>query len=289
MNISTALVSATETLQRSGISESRREAASLLSFVLKRELVFIVAHPEYELSAEEQALFGAVVGRREKREPFQYIVGVQEFFALRFEVTPDVLIPRPETEILVEAAIENLLGIAQPTFCEVGIGSGCISISILKNVPNARAVSVDVSKAAIAVAEKNAAANHVSDRLQIINTDVFEGVAGKFDLIVSNPPYIPAYQMADLQPEVRQFEPHLALDGGPDGLSIVRRIIDGSTRLLAPNGVVLMEIGFGQAEDVKALFDSNLWSEPEYLADLQNISRVVVSRRLRPPSDERGN
>jgi release factor glutamine methyltransferase len=275
MNIGDALQNAAETLKASDVPDPAREARSLLSFVLQRDTAFLIAHPEVELTADRKLLFQSCVRRRAGHEPFQYITGRQEFFGLDFLITPDVLIPRPETEVLVEAAIDILANVEAANICEIGVGSGCISIAILKNVPGAQGVGVDISEAALAVARRNAEMHGVAGRLALQKGDVFDGVSGSFDLIVSNPPYVPAADIGTLQTEVREFEPHLALDGGDDGLDIVRKIIRDSPGHLKPGGTLLMEIGFDQSPKVRDLFDQTLWYEPDFLPDLQGIPRIV--------------
>ncbi|MEO6656089.1 MAG: peptide chain release factor N(5)-glutamine methyltransferase [Pyrinomonadaceae bacterium] len=278
MIISDALSAAAQILGENGVADPRREASSLVSLALKKEAVFLVAHPEYELTEDESMRLDDVLNRRAKREPLQYITGSQEFYGLDFEVNPDVLIPRPETEILVEAAIKILSGLPLSTFCEVGVGSGCVAVSILKAVPDTRAVGVDISKEALTIAWRNAERHDVVDALSLREANVFEGLSGEFDLMVSNPPYIPDGHRESLQAEVVRFEPLSALFAGSDGLSIIRRIIDGTPKFLKPNGFLLIEIGFGQAEIVKDLFDFSIWKTVECLPDHQDISRVVRSQ-----------
>ncbi len=279
MNIPQILNIAAEILRAKGIAESRREAASLLAFALGKDKTFLVAHAEYELSAEEQTRFDEVIGRRANREPFQYIVGRQEFYGLNFLVTNDVLIPRPETELIVEAAIEILKN--KPSkFCEVGIGSGCISVSILNALKNTSAIGSDISQNALKVAKKNAEIHRVSGRLELKVSDVFDSLLEeKFDLIVSNPPYISVEDVKTLQPEVRDFEPPAALTDGADGFSIIEKIIVDSPRFLIEDGFLLMEIGFGQARAVEKMFDKNTWRRIEFLPDLQNIPRTIKAEK----------
>lgn len=275
MNIAAAIDVAAATLAEAGIADSKREAASLLAYVLQKEPVFLIAHPEYELTADRSLLFKSVVRRRAKREPFQYITGRQEFYGMEFEVAAGVLIPRPETEILVEAAVEGLTTLADPVFLELGVGSGCISAAILKTVPAARADAVDISDEALSAAGRNAGLHNVADRLHLIKSDLFANVTGRFDLIVSNPPYINARDLQTLQPEVRLFEPHAALSGGPDGLDIIKRIIAEAPEFLKPNGGILIEIGYDQADQVIKLLDPSLWHNLEFFPDLQGIKRIV--------------
>jgi release factor glutamine methyltransferase len=279
-NISETLEQAAEILQASGIVEARREAKSLLAFVLDKNQTFLVAHSEYELSAEEKTRFQTVLERRASHEPFQYIVGRQEFCGLEFTVTKDVLIPRPETEMMVEAAIEILRENAR--FCEVGIGSGCVSVSILHKVKTASAIGLDASERALAVAERNAKAHRVLERLELKLSNVFDNLQNekyeKFDLIVSNPPYISSEEMKTLQREVRDFEPHIALTDGKDGLSIVEKIIGDAPNFLKADGFLLMEIGFNQAIKVQEMFDKTIWREVGILPDLQGILRMVKAK-----------
>ena len=282
MNVADALAYAAATLEAAGVAESRRETSSLLTFVLARPGSFLFAHPEYELTADEESRFSEALGRRAKREPFQYITGKQEFYRLDFEVAPGVLIPRPETEILVEAAIQVLASLDRPQFLEIGVGSGCISISIFNSVPNSSAIGIDISPAAIAIAERNAEKHGVNERFEIREGNIYAGIDAKFDLIVSNPPYIPDSDIDELQPEVRDFEPHSALAGGISGLDLVSQIVSSAPKYLQPAGSLLMEIGFGQSEAVRELFPAHVWTSVEFLPDLQGIPRIVAAK-LSPP------
>jgi release factor glutamine methyltransferase len=273
------LKTASEILRKSGVGNAPREAKSLLAFVLNKNQTFLIAHSEYELSFEEEKRFRDLVARRARREPFQYIVGRQEFCGLDFSLTPDVLIPRPETEMIVEAAIEILENNAR--FCEVGIGSGCIAVSILRSVATASAIGLDISEKALKVALKNAEIHRVEKRLELKISDVFENLRyQKFDLIVSNPPYIPREDVRILQPEVRDFEPLTALTDDGDGLSIIKKIIADAPKFLKSDGFLIMEIGINQANDVEAMFDNKVWREVEILPDLQGIPRTVKANKM---------
>lgn len=279
MNISETLKTAAEILRRNGIAEAAREAKSLLAHALNKNQTFLVAHPEYELSGDERKRFQIVLERRAGREPFQYIVGKQEFYRLDFAVTKDVLIPRPETELIVENAIEILRKIENASFCEVGIGSGCISISILYHVKTATAIGLDVSEKALAAARANAKTHQVLERLILKISDVFDALSNeRFDLIVSNPPYISSEEMKTLQQEVRDFEPTTALTDGKDGLSIIEKIIADAPKLLTDDGCLLMEIGCNQATSVEKVFDKTVWQTIEFSSDLQGIPRMVKAR-----------
>ena len=279
MTVAFALALAVEILAEAEVAEPRKEASSLLAFVLQKDTAFLIAHSDDALAANHKILFESCVRRRAKREPFQYITRRQEFYSLEFEITPDVLIPRPETEILVEQAVKILSQLESPRFCEIGIGSGCISVAILRTVASATAVGTDISDKALTVALANAGKHNAHERLELRQTDVFTGMTGTFDLIVSNPPYVPRGQLDSLQAEVRDYEPRPALGGGVDGLEIIKRIITESPQFLKPRGALLLEIGFDQAAKVSELFDANAWKTPEFLPDLQGIPRIVKARR----------
>ncbi|MEP7076064.1 MAG: peptide chain release factor N(5)-glutamine methyltransferase [Acidobacteriota bacterium] len=279
MNVADAIAQTALLLADHGIPDPRREAASLVSLSTGKDKTFLIAHPEHSLDATELFRLDEFARRRAGREPLQYIRGDQEFFGLDFIVSPEVLIPRPETETLVEKAIEILAPIDSPTFFELGVGSGCISVAILANNPNARAVAVDISTCALALADLNARRLNVGDRLTLVESDLYAGIgACSFNLIVSNPPYISSAEMNTLQPEVREFEPRSALTDGGDGLSIIRRITSDANRFLKPDGKILIEIGSGQSAAISAMFNAEVWQNTVFLPDLQGIPRVVFSR-----------
>jgi release factor glutamine methyltransferase len=278
-SIAEKLQAASEILKLSGIGEPRREANSLLALALKKNKTFLIAHPEYELSGEEEQRFQDFLSRRASREPLQYIAGKQEFFGLDFEVNRNVLIPRPETELIVELAIEILQTKKNSMFCEVGIGSGCIAVSILHRIETARAIGLDVSHKALQIAARNAATHKVSNRLELKISDVFEVLENeKFDLIVSNPPYIPSREIENLQAEVRDFEPIVALTDGNEGLSIIEKIIVESPKFLNEASFLLLEIGFGQADAAREMFAPKIWKTVDILPDLQDIPRTIKAQ-----------
>lgn len=277
ISVAENLKSAAEALKTGGVADPPREAASLLNLALGRGHTFLIAHPEYELAVAEQICFDEYVKRRAAREPFQHIAGRQEFYGLDFIVTPDVLIPRPETEMIVETAIELFKDKTDLFFCEIGVGSGCISVAILHLLKNSRAVSFDISEKALEIAEQNAINNGVAKRIELGVSDVFSDVdtALQFDLIVSNPPYIPAADIAGLQPEVRDHDPHSALTDGGDGLSIIKNLIENAPMFLKNDGYLLIEIGIDQSIAVSEMIDPAVWQAFEILPDLQGIPRMV--------------
>lgn len=283
LSIAEALLEATKILQRAGVPEARREAGSLLSFILGKDRTFLISHAEDQLSKDSLGQFQESVERRAGGEPLQYITGVQDFFGREFRVTRDVLIPRPETELLVEAAIEMIGGPdSTPFICDVGTGSGCIAISLLCEIPNARAVAVDKSPAAIEIAKLNARDQSLGDRAVFAVSDCFSSLDSsqyQFDIVVSNPPYVSAAMVTGLQREVRDHEPLIALSPGSDGLGMIRRLLLEAPSFLKDHGHMIMEIGFDQSEAVKQLVHEDFWRLLDIRPDLQGIPRIVVLRR----------
>ena len=281
-SIAEALKEASRVLDGAGVPEARREAGSLLSFVLGKDRTFLISHAEDVVDDDSVDQLREFVERRAAGEPLQYITGVQDFYGREFRVTPDVLIPRPETELLVEAALEVTKADC-PVFCDVGTGSGCIAVTLLCEIAGARAVAVDKSLAALEVAKLNAVKQSVADRAVFVVSDCFDALdwlQSPFDLIVSNPPYVSASALEGLQREVRDHEPLVALSPGSDGLSVIRRLLTEAPAYLKPNGHLLMEIGFDQGERVRDLVDESIWTLLEVRPDLQCIPRIVVLRKL---------
>lgn len=266
-----------ELLSSAGVPDPVRQARDLLSIATGKNLVFLIAHPEHEVSDSQSSDYARLLQRRASREPFQQIAGRQEFFGLEFTVTPDVMIPRPETELLVEEGVRLLSGTGSPKICEVGTGSGCIVVSLLHAIPEASAVGLEVSGAALEISKLNAKKLGVAPRLDLRLSDIFEALRPdeRFDLIVSNPPYVPSEDIASLQPEVRDHEPIIALTDGADGLTVVESIIRGAPARLAEGGHLLLEIGFNQSAKVLRMFDPEFWSDPTAFPDLQGIPRMI--------------
>jgi len=226
------------------------------------------------------AAFAAALTRRAAREPVAYIRGVQEFYGRAFQVGPGVLIPRPETELLVDESLTALTGHGQPRIVDIGTGSGCLAITLALECPSSSIVATDISAAALAGARANAAAHGVAGRITFVETSFLDGVAGPFDLIVTNPPYVPDRDEPDLAPEVAAHEPHSALFAGPDGLRAVRAVIALAATALAPGGALVMEIGVGQWPAVQvALAAAGLGGSARVRADVQGIPRAVVATR----------
>jgi release factor glutamine methyltransferase len=259
------------------VGEARREAGSLLAHTIGRDRSFMIAHADDALSNDESETFRSLIERRATGYPLQYLTGHQEFFKLDFEVTPSVLIPRPESELILEAALELLRNDPRPSFMDIGTGSGCLAISLLHELSAARAVATDVSPQALRIAQRNAQRHGVANRLALLGSDCFSALTahGSFSLIASNPPYIADADLQNLQREVK-YEPRTALAGGPDGLSVIRRLLLEARPYLGSGGYFVFEIGFGQSEGVESLIDRQFWKLLEIRADLQRIPRTFV-------------
>jgi release factor glutamine methyltransferase len=260
-------------LRLDGISSTpRRDTELLLLHLLRWDRTALLTHPERALSENETAQFESMVTRRVAHEPMQYIVGSQEFFGLSLEVSPDVLIPRPETEHVVETVLECADPGEVVRILDVGTGSGAIAIALAHALPRSQVTAVDISAPALAIAHGNAERHGVLDRMTFLQSDLLASVEGTgFDVVVSNPPYIADAEI--LEPQVSQYEPHTALYAGPTGLEVYQRLIPQAHRVLRPGGRLVLEIGFGQQKAVEALLAG--WRDVRSVRDLQGIPRVV--------------
>ena len=274
-------------LEAAGIDTPRLDAELLLAHVLDTNRTSLFAHPERSLTDRETERFEAALRRREAREPLPYITGVREFLGLPFRVTPAVLIPRPETETLIETVAERLrtvFGRAHPLqLLDVGTGSGCVAVGLARLLPHATVVAVEPSPDALAVARENAAALGVAEQVEWMEGAFPEAVAelsGAFEAVVSNPPYIPAAEIETLQPEVRDWEPRQALTAGPDGMGLIRALVEHAPRLLrSEGGLLAVEVALGQAEPVLELLRADArYTGVEEAADLAGVPRVCLAR-----------
>lgn len=280
VSIKNAVEEATQILRDAAVNESRREAGSLLAHVLGGDRGFVLTHGDDTLADPQYQTFRTLVARRAEGEPLQYLTGHQEFFKLDFEVSPEVLVPRPETELIIEVALELARDDPAPMIADIGTGSGCIAISLLHELPGAVAVATDISDAALNMAQRNAERHRVVGRLTLIESDLFSEVhvAEPFSLITSNPPYVSDDDLRRVQREV-SFEPHAALAGGPDGLAVIRRLLVEARPFLRSGGYMVFEIGFGQSEAVEQLIDRRVWKLLEIRKDLQGIPRTFVLQK----------
>ena len=269
------LRSAADKLEAAGIESARLDAEVLLAHILNCKRLYLYVNVDENLTSAQISRYENLIEQRIKKFPVAYLTGQREFMRLNFAVTPDVLIPRPDTEILTQFAIENLSNIKNPNFADLGTGSGAICVSILKYVKNSTAAAVDISQDAVNCAKFNAEKFGVDDRVKFYVGNLYETLRGqKFNAIISNPPYIPKKDLSTLQDEVKR-EPELALDGGVDGLNFYRRIVEDAPNFLFSGGFLAVEIGINQAVDVKNLFAKH-FADIEILRDLSGIERVVA-------------
>lgn len=263
-------------LKDAGIDESDAHGELIAAFVLNKSRTFIRAFGQSIIFEKEEKLFNKIIDEKLLGRPLAHIIGEAEFLGRIFTISPTVLIPRPETEELVQQAIKNLV-IKQPSsVLDLCTGSGCIAISLAFLFHNAKIISCDISEKALQVAQKNAENLNVKKRIEFLQSDLFANIKGTFDFIISNPPYIPTDVIATLSPEVR-CEPSLALDGGVDGLQIIRKIVASAPKHLNTNGMLALEIGCGQAGKVVKFFKSKDWHTPTTGKDMAGIERFVFA------------
>ena len=275
----------------------------LLMHALGRDRTWLYTHPEASLDVANAEKYFTLIARRAAGEPTQYLTGKQEFWGLEFEVTPAVLIPRPETEHVMEVALARLgprgfkihLDTGMPReklrVADVGTGSGCLAVALAWELPHAEVFATDISAPALEVARRNATRHNVADRIHFLHTNLLDAlgnesrtVIGKlasFDLIVSNPPYVARDDASQLQREVRDYEPHAALFAGPTGVEMYARLIEEAGRLLRPGGILALELGYNSAEHVRAIFDGQkCWTNVAFTNDLADIPRVAAADRV---------
>ncbi len=256
-------------------------AETLLMFVLSVNRAYLYAHPERELTPEEQARYDEVVAQRSSGVPSQYIIGHQEFWGLDFVVTPAVLIPRPETEHLVETVLDFARGVERPKIVDVGTGSGCIALALAHELKGAEVYAVDLSADALEIARANAARLQLDGRVNFLRSDVLEAMAGvhDFDFVVSNPPYVGNNEADKVQRSVFEYEPRMAVFSGESGLDVIRPLIMQAHAAMKPGGWLAMEIGYSMRDMVLELLGPTMWDDIRVVPDLQGIPRVIAARR----------
>ena len=281
MQIKQALASAIEQFEASDVGSPRMNAETLLMFVLGVNRAYLYAHPERELTPEEQARYDEVVAQRSSGVPSQYIIGHQEFWGLDFVVTPAVLIPRPETEHLVETVLDFARGVERPKIVDVGTGSGCIALALAHELKGAEVYAVDLSADALEIARANAARLQLDGRVKFLRSDVLAGMAGvhDFDFVVSNPPYVGNNEADKVQRSVFEYEPRMAVFSGESGLDVIRPLIEQAHDALKPGGWLAMEIGYSMRDMVLELLGPTMWDDIRVVPDLQGIPRVIAARR----------
>ncbi|PIE14753.1 MAG: protein-(glutamine-N5) methyltransferase, release factor-specific [Rhodobacterales bacterium] len=268
------LAAAVELLQRAGVADAANDARILLAHALEIERSRLILHLDQDLPASAQARFQTSIAARCNRQPVAQIIGQRSFYGRDFFVTPDVLDPRPETELLIETALRFPF----ETVLDLGTGSGCILLTLLAEKQHCRGVGADISAAALSICNKNAQHLGVSLRCELLQSDWFSQLSGRFDLIVSNPPYIAADEMPTLAPELRDWEPQIALSPGGDGLVAYRVLTQTAPRFLNPKGRLMVEIGHQQGADVCDLFQANGFHGITCLKDLNGHDRVVLGQ-----------
>ena len=276
------VAAASDQLRGAGVTTSANLDARLLAqHVLGWDTARLLARAGEAAPAQFATAYEPLVARRAAREPLAYITGHREFFGLEFEVTPDVLIPRPETEIIVEAVLSSMPASQLFTMIDACTGCGNIAVAVATQRHNARIVATDVSPAALEVARRNAARHEVETRVMFVQADLFAEVAGPVDVITANPPYVPQRSASGLQPEVGGYEPHCALFGGDDGLEMVRRVVTEAPPLLRPGGLLLFEFGLGQEVEVETFVKQSAeLALVDLKRDLQGIARTAVAKRI---------
>ncbi len=278
MNVENALKEAIEILQKNSVASAILDARILIQHVtsLSREDIVFKAL-QIDLLENQQKKYFDLINQRAKKIPLTHLTNNREFFANNFYVDENVLDPRPDSEALVELVIEKFNKFSTLNICEIGCGSGCLIISLLKHFENWLGLAVDISNKALLIAEKNAKINQVLSRINFKQSDLFKNLHHDqiFDIIISNPPYIPTNEIENLQDEVRLYEPRIALDGGLDGLDFYRKIAEKSQKFLKNNGDIFLEIGYNQHQDIKNIFENNNFKFIDFKKDLSGIIRVL--------------
>ena len=292
MTVLEVIQKSAEFLTKKGVDSPRLQTELLLAHVLKLPRMKLYLNFERALSEVELESVRELVKRRGQREPLQHIIGSTSFCGLEIAVNRHVLVPRPETELLAENGWEFLQKLSTarlaragsetdaPTVLDFGTGSGCVALALAVKCPTASVAALDASAEALVVANQNAVRNQVADRIKFLHGDGFAALpAGtRFDLIISNPPYIPSAEIETLQPEVRNFDPHAALDGGADGLDFYRRLATEAATFLKPDGKIMLEFGDGQAADVKQTFEAQSWIAEAIREDYTKRPRILIAR-----------
>ena len=279
MNIEVAIKKACEELKKNKISSALLDSELLLSKVIKKDRKFILLNLDKEIDQSDQKSFRDLIIKRSNGKPLAHLTGIKSFWNYDFKINEKVLIPRPDTEIIVEQVLDIYKNKNNLNFLEVGIGSGCIGLSILKEKKSFKATGVDLSQDCIEICKSNANILGVGDRLKLLKSDVDNLIFRKYDLIVSNPPYVKKLDLSKLNKEVKNYEPRLALDGGLEGLSVIRKVIKKATELIKIRGKLILEIGYDQKEPVKKILNENNFYINKIIKDLAKNDRCIVSTK----------
>ena len=279
MNIEVAIKEACQELKNNQIGSALLDSEILLSTVIKKDRKFILLNLDKELDQNDQDNFKDLILKRSRGKPLAYLTGTKSFWKHDFKVNEKVLIPRPDTEIIIEQVLKIYKNNDYLNFLEVGVGSGCIALSILKEKKSFLGTGVDLSQDCIDICRYNANKLGVSNRIKLIKSDVDNLIFRKYDLIVSNPPYIKKFDLKKLDREVINYEPKLALDGGLEGLSVIRKVIKKSSELIKTHGKLILEIGYDQKELVKKMLNENNFYVNKTLRDLAKNDRCIISTK----------
>ena len=280
MNIQTALNQASKILNNSSNATFKLDSEILLSEVIKKNRQYLILNSNEELKKENIKLFNYLLKRRKKGEPIAYLINKKEFWKQNFYINQNVLIPRPDTELLVEETLKLFNVNSKLNILDIGTGSGCILLSILNERKSFYGTGIDISKKAINVARFNAKMLQLSNRATFYNSDVDKFLIGKYDLILSNPPYIKQKDLKYLEVDIKDFEPKLALDGGKDGFSKITRVINKTSTLLKRNGKFILEIGFGQKNRILNILKKNNFFINKVLKDYGKKDRCIISTKI---------
>ena len=279
MNIIDVIKTGNNLLKKKGIKSYQLDSEILMTKVLKKNRIDIILNSNTKLSDREIVIYNNLIEERSKRKPIAYLTGKKEFWKHEFNVTKDVLIPRPDTEIIIEKTLKLTKNKNKLKMLEIGIGSGCILLSILKERKSFYGTGIDISKKTIEICKINCKNLGLSSRVKLFKTDIDNFRYGKYDLIISNPPYIKKFDLKYLEKEVSFYEPKPALDGGLDGLSELKKVILNSSKLIKRNGKLVLEIAFDQAESVKSILKQNEFYINEIIKDLSKKNRCIISTR----------
>jgi release factor glutamine methyltransferase len=280
MNIQFALFEANKILLENNIKSSRLDSEILLSKVLEKDRKFIILNLHRPLDSTHYRKFKNLISQRSRRKPIAYLIGKKDFWKYEFYISDAVLIPRPETEIIIEETLRIFRHKTKLNVLEIGIGSGCILLSILKEKKNCKGVGIDISKKSVELSKINALKLDINDRVKFLKSDVDNFFYGKYDLIVSNPPYIKKHDLKYLELDVAKYEPRLALDGGIDGVSEIIKVVDKSSKLVKKGGKLILEINFDQVSKVKKILNKKGFYINKVLKDLGKNDRCIVSTKL---------
>jgi len=280
MNIEGTLIEGIDILKKSKISNPQLDSEILLSNSIKRDKKYIILNPKKVLNLEQLQNFKSLIERRKKGEPIAYLVNKKEFWKYEFFVNKDVLIPRPDTELIIEEVLKIYSKESHIQVLDIGTGSGCILLSILKERPYFYGTGIDISKKSISISKLNAKQLNLTNKIKFFHSSIDKFKLGKYDLIVSNPPYIKFFNLKYLEKDVFNFEPKLALSGGSDGFSKIRKVISKAKNLIKKNGKFILEIGFNQKNKVKKILKEEGFYVNKAIRDYGNNDRCIISTKI---------